>query len=121
MSDYEMHVGKIRDLGLDKDSQIKFMREALNTANIIQDYKAPEDDEEVVDDFRDLLYDKYIVMRDSIWEVIEDKRSDGYEDINIITNNGDGTYSYINKFYNGGTCFSEMIEKGLEKLLKSEA
>jgi hypothetical protein len=32
--------------------------------------------------------------------------------------NEDGTITFFMEFYNGGTCLSEMIEEGLERLKK---
>ena len=56
-----------------------------------------------------------IVKKDGeLYEIIEDKDfSDDGDFISHITDNGDGTYTYLMSFYNGGTCLSEMLEDAL--------
>ena len=47
--------------------------------------------------------------------IIEDSQLDPDEDIcNVSIDNG--VINYEVKFYNGGTCMSEMIEEGVKKL-----
>lgn len=36
-----------------------------------------------------------------------------------VTRNSDGSLSFMGQFYNGGTCFSEMLEEALDDLKPS--
>jgi hypothetical protein len=49
---------------------------------------------------------------------MEHKELDGEDDINNLTENEDGTISFVTRFYNGGTCLTEMLEDGLKELNK---
>lgn len=62
--------------------------------------------------------ENFVVIGDTLWEIIEDKELDGDDDINHLTENEDGTISFVSRFYNGGTCLTEMLEEGIEKLNK---
>ncbi len=38
--------------------------------------------------------------------------------VDNIEKNSDGSYSYMMGFYNGGTCLTEMLQEGLERVNK---
>jgi hypothetical protein len=63
-------------------------------------------------------YDEYVSTPTELWKVIEDNELDGDDDINNLTENEDGTISFVTRFYNGGACLTEMLEDGLKKLNK---
>lgn len=65
-------------------------------------------------------YDKYFFLKDEVWEAIEHVKSDGDSDIDIMIPNEDGTISFVQQFYNGGTCLSECIENSLLELKKTQ-
>lgn len=58
----------------------------------------------------DSLYEKYVVVNNEVYKVVEKKDFDD-SDIFDIHDNGDGTYSYDVMYYNGGCCFEEAIEE----------
>lgn len=57
----------------------------------------------------------YLVHENKVYEV-KDKELEGYSDIYTMYPNNDGSYSYIMKFYNGGTCLSECLLSKLNNL-----
>lgn len=61
-------------------------------------------------------YDTYISTPTGLWGIIERKKLDGDDDINHLTENEDGTISFVSRFYNGGACLTEMLEQGIKKL-----
>ena len=63
------------------------------------------------------FYEKYFFVNGEIWESFGHKEMNG-DDIYEIEPNEDGTLSFTMQFYNGGTCLSECIEEGLERLKK---
>lgn len=60
--------------------------------------------------------ENFVVIEDTLWEIIEDKELEGDDEINIMQENEDGTVSFVTRFYNGGTCLQEMLQEGFEKL-----
>ena len=62
--------------------------------------------------------DEYVIVGESVFKMIEHKETDDEDYFMNLTENSDGTISFHGQFYNGGTCFSEMIEEAVEKLNK---
>lgn len=60
------------------------------------------------------LSEKYLVMRDSVYEIIEymDLKEESFCEINNA--NDDGEREFIVSFYDGSTCLSELLEVALE-------
>jgi hypothetical protein len=63
-------------------------------------------------------YEAYVSTPTGLWGIMEHKELDGDDDINNLTENEDGTISFVTRFYNGGTCLTEMLEDGLRELNK---
>jgi hypothetical protein len=65
------------------------------------------------------LYDKYwkefAIHNNRLYRVDKEKM-DEYADIFNADDNGDGTYNFEVKFYNGGCCFIEAIDEALKGL-----
>lgn len=61
------------------------------------------------------MSDKYIISAGNIFEVIQDEYLDD-DDMFKMTDNGDGTYSYILRYYNGGCGFAEAIDIAFENM-----
>lgn len=110
MSDMEFHQGKIKKL----DNPENLTLEALC------ELKAKENgwDKTYHDNFIELIndegYNKYVIVGNNIYEIMDHKKGDGYDDINFLFPNADGTLTFVIQFYNGGTCFSEMLETNLK-------
>lgn len=113
MSDVELHFGKLRKLQLKENQSLEdFYKEKLAKKGITE-LRSYDNDWE--DAFRDEFNEKYFIVKGEVWEVFDHEERDD-EDIYELKSNGDGTYSFIMRFYNGGTCLSECIEEELEKL-----
>jgi hypothetical protein len=69
-----------------------------------------------LEQFRYEFNNKYFIVGDEIWEAIEHIKNDGFDDIDVMIPNEDGTITFVQPFYNGGTCLSEVIEEGIENL-----
>lgn len=69
--------------------------------------------------YRELLwdrgYEKYIIVKQDIYQILEDSSED---DINSIKENPDGTLDYVLQYHNGGCSFSEAFKWALEKIGK---
>jgi len=114
MSDYESHSGKLHLLHrYDAESfEDHCKRLWVSEGKSLDDYREGILFEE--------FYEEYILANDQIWEIIE--HSDlGDEDMFCkLTKNEDGSYSFHSRFYNGGTCLTEMISDELENLDEEE-
>ena len=62
---------------------------------------------------------KFIKVNGDIWEIVEDREEEDYENLSIIRPNEDGTLDYILQFYNGGTCLSEMLTEGIKDIISN--
>ena len=118
MSQNESHFGKLRKVELPEKLNIEdWCKEKCQTKGII---KISSYNKSWEDQFRDHFYEKYFISNGTIWEVFDHiEGENGYADIMIP--NEDGTITFFMEFYNGGTCLSEMIEEGLERLNKEDA
>lgn len=118
MSQTESHIGKLRKVELNEGYSVEdWCREKC------QDNGVPNMLPELYNSWKETLlyhldfYEKYFFVNDEIWEAVEHKEFDD-DDMYEMESNSDGTVSFTMQFYNGGTCLSECIEEGLEKLKK---
>lgn len=110
MSRQETHVGKIKPTGLPL-TEWMFDNQHL----VLDDYRECDDLYEIFWNGLTCGYDKFILLDDEVWEVIQDKEYDDYE-ILEMTPNLDGTYNYVLSYYNGGTGFGEAMQYAWGKL-----
>lgn len=61
-------------------------------------------------------YKKYFMVRGEIWEAFDHIEFDEDQDIDQFIPQPDGTIHFVTKFYNGGTCLSEMVEEGVDRV-----
>jgi hypothetical protein len=61
-------------------------------------------------------YQKYFFIDGEAWEAVEHIESDDSNYIDVMIPNKDGTITFIQQFYNGGTCLSECIEDGIKRI-----
>lgn len=101
MSDYKCYKGRI-----------KLIERLENESD--KDYCERVTGFDYADDMRETIYeasleDQYIVLNNNIYEIIEKKEfPDGdFETRGILP---DGSILFIARFYNGGTCLSEVLE-----------
>lgn len=114
MSQTETHFGKLRKIEIEPNQTVEEW--CLNKCLEISDYNELPS---YYDSWKDLLkyeFDRnYFFIDDQIWVSFDHIESED-DDINYMNLNEDGTITFIMQFYNGGTCLSELIEEGLEKL-----
>jgi hypothetical protein len=113
MSHTETHVGKLRKVNFE-GLTIEQWCEArckekgrLTLASYNDSWK---------EELRDSVQEKYFFIKDEIWEAFDHIKEDDGSDIYHMQKNEDGTITFVMQFYNGGTCLSECIEEGLEKI-----
>jgi hypothetical protein len=90
------------------DIKRNFLKEQANI-DVIED-----------DDIEDKWYntdfaDKYYIFNHTLY-LIEKKEVDAYDDIIEADINEDNSISFVLRFYNGGACFSECLDKAIEKI-----
>ncbi len=61
-------------------------------------------------------YEKYFFVDGEVWEAVEHIESEDGVDIDVMIPNKDGTITFVQQFYNGGTCLSECIEDGIKRI-----
>ena len=61
---------------------------------------------------------EYFIHKKSLYRVVDHIEGEDSEYEMHVTQNSDGSLSFRGQFYNGGTCFSEMLEDGLDRLIK---
>lgn len=118
MSRTEFHTGKLYPINFGSDLEGHCRR------------IAKENDIELEDDWQDDFRDKfdwwerkkhparkeYFIQGENLYGVIDHNESDNEEYFMKLTKNDDGSISFMGQFYNGGTCFDEMLEEALDEL-----
>lgn len=114
MSSTEYHFGKVRILeNPDNLSIEERFKEICLARNIL------EPDEGT---WKDTFFcttgewESYIVVKDRIFEVFDHHSTNDYDDLFILSENPDGSHTFVTNFYNGGTCLSEVLEEELQKI-----
>ena len=110
MSQQELHVGTLTEVKL-KEGQttIDLMKEIMDEHN-----EKYGEDSSLETNFLEACIESYCLFENKIYKVVDTEFND---DICLATKNDNGTISFVLGFYNGGTCFSEMLDEAL-KLLK---
>lgn len=116
MSYTELHIGKLRKIELkENQSNEDFYKEKLLLRGITNILPYCGTLEEI---FKDHFSEKYIIANNIIYEIFDHVEKNADDGIYSLTENSDGTLSFIMQFYNNGTCLTECIEEELEKLNK---
>lgn len=110
MSETEYRAGKLIPVEIEKDIEVT-AKKLLDDAGIVKADYYDSFEECLTDE----LYGKYIVVDGKIF-VVEEKEVNPYEDIFNVEPNGDGSFNFTLKYYNGGCGFGEAIENGFKKL-----
>lgn len=110
MSDYESHSGKLKIVEPKENETIEQLCKRLW---IEQGNKEDDYEEDAL--FND--YEKYLSTDGKVWEIVEHIKMGDEDDMFCrLHDNKDGTFSFHTRFYNGGTCMSEMVTEALEEL-----
>ena len=112
MSYTETHFGKLRKVELNSSIE-EWCKEKCNENGIIELSSYYDNWEE---EFSESFEGNFFIVDDEVWEIFDHIKESEGDDINIILPNEDGTLTFVQQFYNGGTCLSEMIEEGLKRL-----
>lgn len=110
MSRQETHVGKIKPTGL---SLVEWMFE--NQHLVLDRFKDQEDLHELFWWGLSCECNKFILLDDEVWEVIQDSEFDEYDIFKMVPNLDD-TFNYVLSYYNGGCGFSEAMQYAKDKL-----
>jgi len=121
MSYTEFHSGKLFPVKIEKNLE--------ETCRIIAkrfDVELGEDwKEDFLDHFDEYVNKKnhkpeeYFIHGEKLYRVIDHVESDTEDTFMKLSRNHDGSLSFVGSFYNGGTCFSEMMEEALDELKPS--
>ena len=115
MSDYETHSGKLRLLEPQNGETLEEQCKRLWI-------EIGEKEEEYGDksDLLDEYYEEFIEINESVYQVFDHKESEDQDMFCKLNKNPDGSYSFYTRFYNGGTCLSEMLKDGVEDFIENE-
>lgn len=83
--------------------------------DVSNDYMA---EEQYVDEGK---LENAVVIGGIIWEIINQKDIDPYDDVYNATANEDGTIDFEVRFYNGGCCLDEAIHDAINNLKRTKA
>ncbi len=113
MSNYESHSGKLRIVEPKENETLDQLKKRIwceKSGNKEEDY-------EVKGNLSDDYYDEFFEVNGKLWEVLDHEEMGDEDDMFCrLHDNKDGTFSFHTRFYNGGTCMSEMVTEELEKL-----
>lgn len=107
MSYTELHVGTLTEVDLGDLTLEQFCEKVCKDRNI-----KPFNNDDWVDAFEFACYD-FIIHKGKVYHLEDIKFDDEYVD-NFVKN-PDGSFFYVARFYNGGTCLSEILEENLDK------
>jgi len=113
MSDTELHIGKLVKVA--KAHENETLEEVCKRLVDIKKIDYSESEDSFYEILREDDYNKYFQYNGELWQA-EDKELDGGDAFCEMAIEKDGSIKYVTSFYNGGTCFSEMVEESLEKL-----
>lgn len=116
MSDYKAHRGRLvlfprQKEETDKEYTKRFFKE------IKQEFHEDQFDNEGMREYLGwhLEIEKGLYANSKFYLNKDHKELDPFEDIQELEGNDIDGYTYFMRFYNGGTCLTEMIEEAFEK------
>jgi len=126
MSYTELHTGKLKPIGKISLQELQAWVETKPNLEI-EDFEEKMEDEYEYFEIRDKtkkykepFYIKYIWNKGTLYEILEHSGEQEADFLDLTNQNSDGTINFTYLFYNGGTCFSEMLEEGLNKINKGK-
>lgn len=118
MSYTEFHTGKLYPVRIEKDLETT-CRAIANRFNIELGNDWQEDFRDHFDEYKNKknhANEEYFIHSEKLYRVIDHEKDDSENYFMKLSRNGDGSISFVGQFYNGGTCFSEMLEEALDEL-----
>ena len=118
MSQTEFHTGKLYPINFGKDLEGYCKKIATqNNIELGEDWR--EDFIDKLDDYSNKngkASEEYFIHGENLYRVIDHVESDDSDYFMKLNRTSSGTITFISQFYNGGTCFSEMLEEALDEL-----
>ncbi len=123
MSYTELNTGRLKPL--QKHLTIEGLEKWLSDKEdlFIDDFEDKKEEEyeffEICDKnkkYKEYMYIRYIYNKGTLYEMIQHYLKEANDTVSVTNVNSDGTIDFTYMFYNGGTCFGEMLEKGLNKI-----
>lgn len=123
MSYTELHTGKLKPIQY--NMSIEDFKKWLETKEgfEVEDFEEYLEDEytffQIKDKskkYKESMYIKYIYNKGTLYEMIEHSGEQEADYLDITEKLEDGTINFTYLFYNGGTCFSEMLKEGLNNV-----
>ena len=112
MSDYESHKGRLVLIKrLEEETDLDYFNRATEKNVYEKDFESIRDAIYELD-----LYEEYFYVKDKLYKNEDHEKLDPYNDVQELKGDEVNGYTYFMKFYNGGTCLSEMVEESLEKI-----
>jgi hypothetical protein len=121
MSQTEFHTGRLYPVKIEKNLE-ETCRAIATRHNIELGEDWQEDFRENFNEYeykRERVPEEYFIHGEKLYRVIDHEESDSEEYFMKLSRNENGSLSFIGQFYNGGTCFSEMLEEALDDLQPS--
>jgi hypothetical protein len=121
MSRTEFHTGKLYPVKI-KNNLEETCKSIATRHNIELGEDWQEDFRDKFDDYaykRKRATEEYFIHGNRLYRVIDHEESEDSEYFMKLSRNENGSLSFIGQFYNGGTCFSEMLEEALDELKPS--
>ena len=116
MSDYEHQRGRLIPQEKEENETVKAYFQRVLKEDFEEDDWNDNNPTEML--YEPDLYEKYFYVNEKLYTVLDLEEVDPYDDIQILKEDPrDGNWFEM-KYYNGGTCLSEMIEEAIEKLNK---
>ena len=113
MSYTELHIGKIKKVDLDGLTVEEWCKRECEKQNIPLNKWNDTYKEALLEEQYPI---KVVEANGILWEIEDNEREEGYNEISVLTPNSDGTYNYVMQFYNGGNCLSEMLKDELKNI-----
>ena len=103
-----MHAGTLREIDLEGLSLEEKCRELCHKhGDELNDWYMSYKDM-----LEDRLSDWYIILNNKLYRIDDNEVENEY--YCNVTKHDDGSYTYVARFYNGGTCLHECLEEQIE-------
>jgi hypothetical protein len=124
MSYTEFHSGRLIPVNLEGTTLKEKCIEIAKMHNVEFDPENESWKSNFVEDFDEYRVKRYptrpelFIFEDKLYVISNHHETQDEEHFMKLSVNGDGSIDFIGQFYNGGTCFSEMLEESLIELKK---
>ena len=121
MSRTEFHTGKLYPVKIETSLE-ETCRSIAKRFDVELGEDWQEDFMDAFDEYsnkRNSQKEEYFIHGEKLYRVIDHVESEDEEYFMKLSRNSDGSISFMGQFYNGGTCFSEMLEEALDELKPS--